>query len=78
MAKPHHKPTASPPAERRLTVAAAAYPPRRDPGDPATHRPARPVPWIRLRGLWLRQAGFHPHSRLRVRVAHRCLVITLD
>lgn len=36
------------------------------------------VPWIRLRGLWLRQAGFTPKSRIRVRVMNGCLVITKE
>jgi hypothetical protein len=36
------------------------------------------VPWIRLRGLWLRQAGFTPKSRVRVRVMPGCLVITKE
>lgn len=36
------------------------------------------VPWIRLRGLWLRQAGFTPESRVRVRVMPGCLVITKE
>ena len=36
------------------------------------------VPWIRLRGLWLRQAGFTPGSRVRVRVMPGCLVITKE
>ena len=36
------------------------------------------LPWIRLRGLWLQQAGFVPQSRVRVRVMHGCLVITTE
>jgi hypothetical protein len=36
------------------------------------------VPWIRLRGLWLRQAGFAPQARIRVRVMTGCLVITTE
>ena len=40
---------------------------------------ARPkTPWIRLRGLWLEQAGFTPHSRIRVRVMTDCIVITRE
>lgn len=34
--------------------------------------------WIRLRGLWLLQAGFTPRTRVRVRVMNGCLVITND
>lgn len=36
------------------------------------------TPWIRLRGLWLLQAGFSPRMRVRVRVMKGCLVITSD
>lgn len=36
------------------------------------------LPWIRLRGLWLQQAGFLPQVRIRVRVMHGCLVITTE
>lgn len=36
------------------------------------------LPWIRLRGLWLEQAGFLPRARVRVRVMRGCLVITTD
>ena len=36
------------------------------------------LPWIRLRGLWLQQAGFSPQARIRVRVMQGCLVITND
>ena len=38
----------------------------------------RPVPWIRLSGLWLEQAGFTPRSAIRVRVMPDCLVITKE
>lgn len=36
------------------------------------------TPWIRLRGLWLREAGFMPNTRVRVRVMPGCLVITSE
>ncbi len=36
------------------------------------------LPWIRLCGLWLQQAGFEPQSRVRVRVMQGCLVITAE
>ena len=51
--------------ERFLTV--AMYP------EPIPH-----LPWIRLRGLWLLQAGFAPRMRVRVRIMRGCLVITTD
>lgn len=36
------------------------------------------IPWIRLRGLWLLQAGFTPQARIRVRIMTGCLVITTE
>lgn len=36
------------------------------------------LPWIRLRGMWLEQAGFVPRTRIRVRVMYGCLVITAE
>lgn len=36
------------------------------------------IPWIRLRGLWLQQAGFAPQARIRVRIMTGCLVITTE
>ena len=45
----------------------------------ALYPEARPkIPWIRLRGLWLQQAGFAPQARIRVRVMTGCLVITIE
>ncbi len=71
MADTHHKPgrrtrkAGTPIQHRILTV--SLYP------------EARPkTPWIRLRGLWLQQAGFTPQSRIRVRVMTDCLVITKE
>jgi len=40
---------------------------------------ARPkTPWIRLRGLWLKEAGFTPQTRVRVQVTTGRLVITAE
>jgi hypothetical protein len=36
------------------------------------------IPSIRLRGLWLQQAGFTPQACIRVRVMNGCLVITRE
>ena len=36
------------------------------------------TPTIRLKGKWLKAAGFMPNSRVRVRVMRGCLVITLN
>jgi toxic protein SymE len=34
------------------------------------------IPWIRIHGLWLKQAGFTIRSKVKVRVMEGCLVIT--
>lgn len=72
MAESNHKPGRRPrkadipiKQERFLTV--SLYP---------EQRPR--LPWIRLRGLWLEQAGFAPQARVRVRIMHGCLVITAE
>jgi hypothetical protein len=57
------KPTGAGKQERFLTVQLLPEP-----------RPR--IPWLRLRGLWLAQAGFAPDTRIRVRVMKGCLVIT--
>ncbi|MCY7259317.1 type I toxin-antitoxin system SymE family toxin [Pseudomonas protegens] len=36
------------------------------------------MPWIRLQGLWLRQAGFEVNENVKVRVMKGCLVITAE
>jgi hypothetical protein len=72
MAESNHKPGRRPrkvdtpiKQERFLTV--SLYP---------EQRPRSP--WIRLRGLWLEQAGFAPQSHVRVRIMQGCLVITTE
>ena len=41
-------------------------------------QPRPRLPWIRLRGMWLEQAGFLPQARIRVRIMQGCLVITTE
>jgi len=36
------------------------------------------VPWIRIQGRWLEQAGFGIRARVRIRVMEGCLVLTID
>jgi len=38
----------------------------------------RPIPWIQLKGFWLRQAGFEINTPVKVRVMEGCLVITAE
>ncbi|SDS29736.1 type I toxin-antitoxin system SymE family toxin [Pseudomonas sp. R4-83] len=74
MAKADHT-SSTPITERRLKIAADFYPVHiKD----QPHSPAKPVPWIRLRGLWLRQAGFEVNENVKVRVMKGCLVITAE
>jgi len=38
----------------------------------------RPVPSIRLKGHWLRQAGFEINTPVKIRVMQGCLVLTAE
>jgi len=38
----------------------------------------RPVPWIRLKGHWLQQAGFEINTPVKIRVMEGCLVLTTE
>ncbi len=35
------------------------------------------VPWINIKGLWLRQAGFEIDAPIKIRVMDGCLVLTV-
>jgi toxic protein SymE len=74
MAKADHT-SSTPITERRLKIAADFYPVNSKVNN---YSPAKPVPWIRLRGLWLRQAGFEVNENVKVRVMKGCLVITAE
>jgi len=43
-------------------------------GDPVGA--GRPVPWIQLKGYWLREAGFEIDTPVKVRVMEGCLMLT--
>lgn len=66
------------PTERRLTVGTLHYelPPRKNDPRGALRRSAR-VPWLQLKGYWLKAAGFESQTKVRVQVSWGCLVITL-
>ncbi|MFS1524637.1 SymE family type I addiction module toxin [Microbulbifer sp. 2304DJ12-6] len=38
----------------------------------------RSVPWIQMKGHWLRQAGFEINTPVKVRVMAGCLVLTVE
>lgn len=70
--------------ERILTISTSGYQPP-DIDDPLRTieiknweeaRPYVSVPYIRLKGQWLEDAGFHRRQRVRVAVGHGRLVIT--
>jgi len=41
-------------------------------------KPRAEIPWIRIHGLWLKQAGFTIQAKVKVRVMEGCLVITKE
>ncbi|AYB54556.1 SymE family type I addiction module toxin [Ralstonia solanacearum] len=46
---------------------------------PAHLRPESPrLPWIKLAGRWIEQAGFTPGQRVRVVVEHERMIITAE
>ncbi len=58
------------PARRLLTVCYSPYALKRE------HRPPPPaVPSLRLRGHWLRQAGFAVGQKVRIHIADGCITI---
>ena len=50
--------------------------PRWQPYSPKRRTPAPLVPWFKLSGRWLEQAGFMPYQRLKIEVQLGKLVIT--
>jgi hypothetical protein len=52
--------------------------PRRRMTVTASHSGDASLPWIRLCGHWLTQAGFALHTRVRVHVAHGVLILTTE
>ncbi len=58
--------------QRRIKVGGFHYPARL--GD-SPYRPRPPVPWLQLKGLWLKQAGFEVDTTVTVRVMEGCLVV---
>lgn len=38
----------------------------------------RSVPWINIKGHWLKQAGFDINTPVKVRVMEGCLVLTVE
>lgn len=59
-------------ARRLLTIGYSFYIHKR-----SHHRPPLPVPYLRLRGHWLRQAGFAVGQRVCVDIVNGRITITL-
>ena len=59
--------------ERHMKVAADYAP---SAANEKSYAPSKKIPWIRLKGLWLKEAGFEINDAIRVRVIKGCLVIT--
>ena len=38
----------------------------------------RPIPWLNLKGHWLKVAGFDINSPIRIRVTKGCIVLTVE
>jgi hypothetical protein len=60
---------------RRLTVSSAGAESR---ADQYPHRLLAPMPFLRLRGRWLKQAGFDIGARVRVSVEAGKLVLEIE
>ena len=67
------------PTEKRLTVGKLFYyyPPTKD-DPPGTPNRQVTVPWIQMRGRWLKAAGFAIGTKIKVRVHHGRLVLTAE
>ncbi|WP_200882949.1 SymE family type I addiction module toxin, partial [Cellvibrio mixtus] len=40
--------------------------------------PQATMPWLQLKGHWLKHAGFDINSPVTIRVMHGCLVLTTE
>ena len=46
--------------------------------DQSPNSGCRSVPWIQMKGHWLRQAGFEIDTPIKVRMMDGCLVLTIE
>ena len=61
--------------ERRLTVSSLPIDQKNKTGPYSTQAK---VPWIRMQGKWLEEAGFSINTPIKVRVIKGCLVLTVE
>ena len=64
--------------ERYITVASILSVQRNKTNGVGRNTIETKVPWIRMQGKWLEQAGFDVCTRVRIRVMAGCLVLTID
>ena len=63
-------------SERRIKVNPHYYDYRTQ--QQAPNSGSRAVPWIQMKGHWLRQAGFEIDMPIKIRVMEGCLVLTTE
>ena len=67
-----HQNAAPSPRTRKLKISHSSY-------ATADTRKPRPVPYLRLRGYWLQQAGFEVDQDVRVEIEDGCLrIVPID
>ncbi|WP_081262457.1 SymE family type I addiction module toxin [Ralstonia solanacearum] len=77
MADANHR--AHPSVTERFTTIQQSRRYQRNWSVPAHLRPESPrLPWIKLAGRWIEQAGFTPGQRVRVVVEHGRMIIAAD
>lgn len=64
--------------ERRLKVSSILSEQKSKAQEPGIRSTSTKVPWIRMQGKWLEEAGFGVHTPVRIRVMLGCLVLTTD
>lgn len=65
--------------ERKLTVSSIFYEHKDKKAKwPGGGKTSTKVPWIRMQGKWLEEAGFEISKSIRIRVMAGCLVLTVD
>jgi len=59
-------------SSRKLKISYSSYPSN-------VCKPIRPVPYLRLRGFWLAQAGFHVDQNVRIDIeAGRITIVPMN
>lgn len=64
--------------ERHITVSSILSVQKNKTDRPGRNTVKTKVPWIRMQGKWLEQAGFEIRTSVRIRVMAGCLVLTTE